>query len=717
MLFCPQDGGPTHVLEAKGAEVGGISPTSHTVIADPPLAAMGGEKPAAESGDTFLGKTVGNFRLTRRLGVGAMGAVYEGVHPLVGIRVAVKILSGSTALDRDLVERFFAEARALNQIAHDNIVKVIDLGQHPDGFYYCVMELLEGETLASLSRYGKVELMRGLFLLTQICEGLAAAHEKGIIHRDLKPSNIMVVRHPTSGVEVVKIVDFGIAKLQSAQPSANATSTGMIIGTPAYMSPEQAAGRVGEIDARSDLYSLGLVAYELLTGHHPFEGKPVGELIVAQITETPKPASSIAPMPRRLDGVIARLLKKKREERYTSAGTVAFELRAVLDAVRAGVPDSPAPGAETPVTRGASPARASSAAVPVVARSATAAAPPAPPPVMAPTPAAAGPVSPAPAAPAPALPAAAAPVAAAPQQPPAPSAAPKPAPPRAPAAPPPAPGPAGAAEAPLVGFTTPRAATTTAAAAAAAAQAAAPPAPSPRMAGVSSSTGKIAPQRVRHSRAGSMLSASVIVILAIAGTIFGLNRTGLLDLEPILGAIDRSGNATPPITNISHVRPKGDGLAAAFHEAPMLAECEASLDNVRESLPNERKPLERALAQRIPAATKLEDCLRRHASEVPATADWVIPYIKAFAAYDLAIKLERLPKEAHQVAAAFKDPESQGMPYDMVAIAQQAIDHFNDARPDAPAPQRAYVDTFIADMENLRQRAPAEHLAGATQVP
>jgi serine/threonine-protein kinase len=279
--------------------------------------------------DPFIDKMVGNFRLVRRLGAGAMGAVYEGLNPLAGIRVAVKILGADLAVEKDLVERFFAEARALNQIAHENIVRVIDLGAHPEGFYYCVMELLEGETLAAALRAGPMEQHRALMLFAQAFDALGAAHTKGIVHRDVKPTNIMLVHHPVTGVELVKLVDFGIAKLQKGA-QATATQSGMIMGTPAYMSPEQASGRVQDVEARSDLYCLGLVAYEVFTGRHPFEGRAIGELIVAQMTEVPPPASVFAKVPPRLDDLLFRLLKKSKDERPESASVVATELRAIL---------------------------------------------------------------------------------------------------------------------------------------------------------------------------------------------------------------------------------------------------------------------------------------------------------------------------------------------------------------------------------------------------
>lgn len=316
--FCPRDGAATVAVPD-----GFVSPVGKTATPRSVSSVTG--RPV----DPFLGKMVGSYRLARRLGAGGMGAVYEGVHPEAGFRVAVKLLGGQSALDRELVERFFVEARTLNQLAHENIVRAIDLGQHPEGFYYCVMELLEGETLAALLARGRPTLGRSLELLAQACDALAAAHENGVVHRDLKPANVMIVRHPVTGADLVKLVDFGIAKLQSTHQNVAATVSGTVIGTPAYMSPEQAAGRVEEIDPRSDLYALGVLAYELVTGQHPFAGMPVGELLVAQVVQAPKLPSTIAPLPERLEQAILRAMQKRREDRFDSAGTFALELRAI----------------------------------------------------------------------------------------------------------------------------------------------------------------------------------------------------------------------------------------------------------------------------------------------------------------------------------------------------------------------------------------------------
>lgn len=296
--------------------------------------------PQPPGGDRFIGKMVGNFELVRRIGAGGMGAVYEGRHPVVGNRVAVKVMTAG--VERDAVERFFTEARTLNQVSHANIVKLLDLGQHPEGFHYCVMELLEGPTLAEAIKAGRIRLPRALKILAQIADALAAAHAKGIVHRDLKPGNVILLKGQGED-DIVKLLDFGIAKLASGHGGAGATITGTVIGTPAYMSPEQAAGRISEIDARSDIYALGIVAYELCTGVHPYVGRPIGELIAAQISEPPKPPGKVHRIPDELDLTILRLLEKKRDARPADARVVAARLRDIHGRVTTGTSAPPAP--------------------------------------------------------------------------------------------------------------------------------------------------------------------------------------------------------------------------------------------------------------------------------------------------------------------------------------------------------------------------------------
>lgn len=254
-----------------------------------------------------------------------MGAVFEGVHEAIERRVAIKVLHARYSHDPDTVKRFINEARAVNRIDHPGVVLVSDTGRLPDGGAYIVMELLQGETLSKRIRRG-APLSGGevVDLTAQIAAALAAAHERGIIHRDLKPDNIMVVpdRQMPTG-ERTKILDFGIAKLAREQEHASMrTQTNTMLGTPYYMSPEQAQGS-GKVDAKTDVYAVGIIVYEMLTGKPPFSGDGLGELIVKHMSEPPPLLSETAPgSPPELQQLVARLLEKDRNKRPTMVEVV-----------------------------------------------------------------------------------------------------------------------------------------------------------------------------------------------------------------------------------------------------------------------------------------------------------------------------------------------------------------------------------------------------------
>src|SRR5215813_9108502 len=215
--------------------------------------------------DVLLGTTIGAYRVARLLGIGGMGRVYKGVHPAIGSRVAIKVLSRECADRRDLVERFFAEARAVNLIRHESIVNVLDLASLPDGRPYIIMEYLDGAPLAAaiegVPHGGPLPLGSVARLAVEVLDALGAAHAKGIVHRDLKPDNIFVTPQGRP-----KVLDFGIAKLHP-ELGGGVTHTGSLLGTPHYMSPEQAAGR--PIDARADLYAMGVILFECATLQKP----------------------------------------------------------------------------------------------------------------------------------------------------------------------------------------------------------------------------------------------------------------------------------------------------------------------------------------------------------------------------------------------------------------------------------------------------------------
>ena len=264
---------------------------------------------------------IGNYVLERELGRGGMGVVYAATHRVLGRPAAIKVLLASTLEHRDRVERFFNEARAAMAIDHPGIVKTYDVGVDHGGRAYIAMELLGGSSLATRLRHGPLPLRLAVQFARQIADALAAAHRAGIVHRDLKPENIIV----TAG-EQLKLVDFGIAKL--AQPATVRTATGAMMGTPLYMSPEQCEG-AREVDARTDLYSLGCVLFAMLTGRPPFDGVGSGGVIgqhlhvPAPLLRTRCPAASPT-----LEGIVRCLLAKSRDERFRTASIVATALAA-----------------------------------------------------------------------------------------------------------------------------------------------------------------------------------------------------------------------------------------------------------------------------------------------------------------------------------------------------------------------------------------------------
>jgi serine/threonine-protein kinase len=269
---------------------------------------------------SMIGKRVGNYEIKSKLGEGGMGAVYLGEHPLIGKKVAIKVLLEEFASNEQVVTRFFNEAKAVNDIGHQNIVDIIDFGKTPseDGqgeMVYFVMELLSGQSLADRIKERPLATEETRHVIVQCCDALFASHQKGIVHRDLKPDNIYLTRRG-SDVNFVKILDFGIAKLTGAGGASSKTQTGVVIGTPYYMSPEQCAGR-GQIDHRSDIYSLGCLMYELITGVLPFPGEGFGDILVAHLTRDPPKPTEVKPdAPKELEAVVIKAMTKDREKRY-----------------------------------------------------------------------------------------------------------------------------------------------------------------------------------------------------------------------------------------------------------------------------------------------------------------------------------------------------------------------------------------------------------------
>jgi serine/threonine-protein kinase len=274
-------------------------------------------KPLALAEDPLLGREVGRYRVARMLAEGGMGRVYLGVQPAIGSRVAIKILSD--AARTDLLERFFAEAKAVNMIRHENIVSVIDLAKLDDGRPYIVMEYIEGQTLGALVRAGGAPLGGVIQVMLEVLSALAAAHAIGIVHRDLKPDNVLV-----TGEGHAKVLDFGIAKLMPGVSQLSPrTQTGALLGTPAYMAPEQISGS-GQIDARTDIYAAGVVLYEAVTGRVPFVGETLFDLMRLHLEAPPPSPRALRPdMPLSLEQVILQALAKSPEARFQTAAAMA----------------------------------------------------------------------------------------------------------------------------------------------------------------------------------------------------------------------------------------------------------------------------------------------------------------------------------------------------------------------------------------------------------
>jgi eukaryotic-like serine/threonine-protein kinase len=281
----------------------------------------------------MVGRTIGNYTLVEKLGQGGMGEVYLAEHRRIGRRAAIKFLLPALTRDADVVTRFFNEARATSLIRHPGIVEIYDCDVVEEQAYI-VMEYLEGESLAAaLRRTGGLahEPVTIAAIVGQIASALAAAHRKEIIHRDLKPENVFLsVEESSRAPFIVKILDFGIAKLAAPGGGGSNTRTGGLLGTPVYMSPEQCRG-VSTIDRRTDVYALGCLMFELATGRHVFVKDASGDLLVAHIIETPPRVSSIRPeIPAWMDELVAKMLSKSPDDRPSSMDEVVAAIEAFL---------------------------------------------------------------------------------------------------------------------------------------------------------------------------------------------------------------------------------------------------------------------------------------------------------------------------------------------------------------------------------------------------
>jgi serine/threonine-protein kinase len=291
--------------------------------------------------DPLIGSTIdGRYIIESLLGQGGMGFVYAARHAIIDKRVAIKVLRKEHASDESAAQRFIVEAKAASKIGHQNIVDITDFGVLPAspgnrGSAYFVMEYLDGPTLAKIqSDLGEIDPIRAIGITVQIARGLYAAHQKGIIHRDLKPENIFVLARDGQD-DIVKIVDFGIAKDKAH--SKKLTQVGMVLGTPEYMSPEQATGQ--PTDHRVDMYALGCILYEMLIGDVPFKGENSTKTLTAHVFDPPVPPSKRRPelnTPAALEAVIMRTLSKKPGDRYADMRELMNELDRVEADLRAG---------------------------------------------------------------------------------------------------------------------------------------------------------------------------------------------------------------------------------------------------------------------------------------------------------------------------------------------------------------------------------------------
>lgn len=287
--------------------------------------------------DSLVGTKIKDlYAIERKIGVGGMGAVFEGRQIYDGNRVAIKVVSPQLAAKQRFIKRFQREAKVGWVLSHPNIVKVHEFGETPDGLFYMTMEFVEGETLkAYLARMGALSPERSLELLKQICEGLAAAHRRNILHRDLKPENILITQ-PEHGKEILKLADFGLVKLTEPDSEitqgANLTEVGEIFGTPIYMAPEQILSQ--PIKATADIYSVGVIFYQMLTAKVPLEDPDLKKLLLVKVSKDIEPPSKRFPFVHAdFDAVFLKVLARHPEDRYQSVQEFYAAVQKVVEQV------------------------------------------------------------------------------------------------------------------------------------------------------------------------------------------------------------------------------------------------------------------------------------------------------------------------------------------------------------------------------------------------
>ena len=304
-------------MESDGPTDLDALPVDDDVDEDAPTELAG----AKEGGDPLgPGRMLGDYRIARKIGVGGMGIVLGALHPVIGKRVAIKVLKTD---DPAILSRFVDEASVVNQIRHPNIVDIFGFGTMKDGRKYMVMEWLDGESLRTRLERGPIPLDELVDIVRPLARALAAAHDKGVIHRDLKPENVFLAQVHGERPQV-KLLDFGIAKVIGPAPSSlvrGRTAIGEVVGTPMYSAPEQAAGK--PVDHRIDIYALGAVVFEMLTGRPPFVGDSTTAVLSMHMIEDAPRMSTLTAIPRELDEIIAAMLAKRADARPRLADLVA----------------------------------------------------------------------------------------------------------------------------------------------------------------------------------------------------------------------------------------------------------------------------------------------------------------------------------------------------------------------------------------------------------
>src|SRR5437762_11532792 len=312
--FCPKDGSMLVEIQSKKSSA---PPSSDSGTgARTPLPKSGLDRASSLSNQILDAR----YQVMKKLGEGGMSYVYLAKETSSGETVAIKVLSPRLASDKSSVERLRREAGLAMRLDHPNVCRILRLGESEDGLIYLVMPFLKGELLSDREvRGGPMNIPLSVALLKQMCAGLHHAHELQIIHRDLKPENVMLVPDDGGGIERAVVMDFGLAKERRADPAiAKLTATGIILGTPEFMSPEQIRGKT--LDARSDLYALGIVAFEMLTGKLPFQGRNAQEMMIARLRGQPQKLRQYRPdVPEPVEKALTKALQTNPDDRFTTA--------------------------------------------------------------------------------------------------------------------------------------------------------------------------------------------------------------------------------------------------------------------------------------------------------------------------------------------------------------------------------------------------------------